>query len=220
MYESAIKENVRRFRKKGYTFKEIREKLPFLAKGTVSDWTRGIILTSEQEKRILQKQLKGRVKLIEYNKNKHREAVKNAQKIISEARQEIGKIDKRDLLIAGTALYWAEGWTKSRNTIDIANSDPKLIVLMMRFFREILEIKESQFRGALTLHPGLDEKEALEFWSSLTKIPLNQFNKTYTKPPKSTTRKMHNILYKGTFKIRISDTNKLWKLKGFIRAFF
>lgn len=218
MYEPTIKAEVRKLRKEGYTFREIREKLPFLAKGTVSEWTRDIILTPEQQKRILQEWLKGRIKLIRYNKWRHLDSVKKAQKIISEVKQEIGKITKRDLLIAGTALYWAEGSIKSRNEIEVANSDPKIIVLLMRFFREILQIEERKFRGGLFLHPGLDKNATLKFWSSLTKIPSNQFNKVYIKPPKSSTGKMHNILYKGTLKIRICDTKKLWRIKGFIEV--
>ena len=219
MYEPTIKVEVRKLRREGCTFREIMGKLPFLAKGTVSEWTRGIVLSPEQEKRILQKQLKGRVKLIEYNKQKHQKTIENAKRIISEAKREIGRFTKRDLLIAGTALYWAEGWTKSRNEIEIANSNPKIIALVMKFFREILKTEERRFRGRLTLHPGLNQKEALEFWSSITNIPLSQFHKVYTKPPKSSTRKMHNILYKGTLKIRINDTKKLWRIKGFIESF-
>lgn len=216
MYEHIIKESVRQLRKKGYTFKEILEEFPFLAKSTVSGWVESITLTSEQEKRILQEQLKGRRKLMEYNKKKHQEAIKNAQRIISEARKRIGKINQRDLTIAGTALYWAEGYKKSKNVIDFVNSDPKMITLMMRFFREICKIKESKFRCKLVLHPRLNKKEALEFWSFITKVPLGQFLKVYTKPPKSSTGKMHNILYKGTLQIRICDTKNLWKIKGFI----
>jgi hypothetical protein len=86
----------------------------------------------------------------------------------------------------------------------------------MRFFREILKIREEKFRLSLILHQGLDEKGAKEFWSSITGIPISQFNKSYIKVPKSSTRKMHNPLYKGTLQIRISDTEKLHRLKGFI----
>lgn len=218
MYGPVIKERVRKFRKEGYTFREIKGELPFLAKGTISEWVRDIVLTPRQQERILQEWLKGRIKFIRYNKWRHLDSVKRAQKIISEAKREIGKLTKRDLLIAGTALYWAEGHTKSRNVIEVANSDPKIVALLMRFFREILQIEESKFRGGLILHPGLNQQEALEFWSSLTKIPLSQFHKVYTKPPKSSTRKMHNILYKGTLRIYICDTKKLWQLKGFIEA--
>ena len=216
MYEPAIREVVRELRRKGYTFREIIEKLPFLSKGTVSYWTRDIILTPEQEKRILQKQLKGRVKLIEYNKNRHREAVKRARKIISEAKRKIGKLSKRDLLVAGTALYWAEGYKRGKGTVDFGNSDPRIIALIMRFFREICRVPEHRFRCAMTIHPGINEKDAIKIWSKVTNIPPAQFTKTYIKPPKTSTGKMHNILYNGSLKVRFSDVKIFHRIQGFI----
>jgi hypothetical protein len=218
MYEPAIKAEVRRLRREGYTFKEIKEKFPFLAKSTISNWTKDILLTPDQQKRILEKLLKGRLRFTEYNKQRHFNAIKKSQRIISEARKEIGKLTKRDLKLVGTALYWAEGYKKGKDQIEFTNSDPKIIVLMMRFFREILKVREDKFRLSLILHPGLNEEEIKEFWSSLTGIPISQFNKSYIKTPKSSTRKMHNPLYKGTLKIRISDTEKLHRLKGFIEG--
>jgi hypothetical protein len=218
MYEPAIKAEVRRLRREGYTLKEIKEKFPFLSKSTISNWTKDILLTLDQQKRILEKILKGRLRFIKYNKQRHFNAIKKSQRVISKAKKEIGKLTKRDLKLIGTALYWAEGYKKGKDQIEFTNSDPKIIVLMMRFFREILTIREEKFRLSLILHPGLDEKEIKEFWSSLTGIPLSQFNKSYIKAPKSSTRKMHNPLYKGTLRIRISDTEKLHRLKGFIKG--
>ena len=218
MYEIALKESVRELRKTGLTFKEILEKFPFLSKGAISNWVGDIILTDKQEERILQKQLNGRRGLLEYNKVKHIEAVKSAEKIISEAKKEIGKISKRDLTIAGIALYWGEGYKKGKNSIEFINSDPKIISLIMRFFREICQIEESKFRCGLFLHPGLDEKNALDFWSEITNIPKSQFIKTQKKPSISSKGRMHNILYKGSLRIYICDTKKFNRIKGFIEA--
>lgn len=137
MYEPAIKAKVRKLRReKGCTFNEILEKLPLLSKSTISNWVRDIELTPEQERRILEKQLRGRIKLMEYNKRKHQEAIKSARRIISKAKREIGKLSKRDLLIAGTALYWGEGSKRTKGAIDFGNSDPRAIALMMRFFEK------------------------------------------------------------------------------------
>ena len=115
-------------------------------------------------------------------------------------------------------MYWAEGHNKSNYTIEFSNSNPKMISLMMRFFREILSIKEEKFRCKMTLHPGIKEEDCFKFWSRLTKVPKNQFNKTWVKPPKSRTGKMHNILYNGTLNVRVCDVNKLRQLKGYIEA--
>ncbi len=218
MYEATVKLRVRELRQKsGRTFREIAETFPFLSKSTISEWTRDIELAPDQKERILQKELNGRMELLRYNEIKHQQALDTAYFVIAQAKKEVGILMRRDLLIAGASLYWGEG-TKNREMIEIANSDPRLIALMMRFFREILEIPEDKFRCGLMLHPGLDEAEAKDFWSRLTGIPLLQFNKTYIKPPKSSTGKMHNILYRGTVKIRISDVKKKQRIKGFIES--
>ncbi len=154
--------------------------------------------------------------LIEYNKQKHQEALRHAQEIISEAKRKIGKLSKRDLLVAGTALYWAEGYKRGKGTVDFGNSDPKIITLIMRFFRDICKVPEYQFRCAVTIHPGINEKDAIKFWSKVTNISSVQFTKTYIKPPKTSTGKMHNILYKGTLKVRFSDVKVFHKIQGFI----
>lgn len=219
MHSPSIKTEVRKLRKdSGLTFNEIIRSFPFLSKGTISKWVHDIQLNPAQEKRIIMKELGGRAKLLECNKLKHVDAVKRAELIIKKAETEIGKLSRRDLLIAGIALYWAEGYVKSEQVIEVANSNPKIILLMMRFFRSILGIKEHKFRCGLILHPNLDQDSALQFWSELTGIPLKRFHKTYIKPPKSSTGKMHNILYKGTVKIRICDKSKLSELKGLVRG--
>ncbi len=204
--------------KNGLTFKEIGVIFPYLSKGTISSWVRDINLQPKQEKRILEKQLKRRAEFQEYNRQKHEEAIKDTKRVMLQAKREIGRLSKRDLMIAGAALYWAEGHNKSSHVIEFANSNPKIILLIMRYFRKILKLKESKFRCKMTLHPGINEKECLKFWSNLTSIPVKQFHKTWTKPPKSSSGKMHNILYKGTVVIRICDVVKLRKLKGYIEA--
>ena len=218
MYDQSITSKVKLLRKKGLTFNEIRDEFPFLSKSAISYWVRDISLTPSQKQRIISKQLKGRTALMKYNEVRKDDARRNSELVIKKASKEIHKISRRDLLIAGAALYCAEGYTKSKYIIEVANSNPLIISFMMRFFREILHIEEKKFRCVLVLHPGLNVKRAISFWSSLTAIPENQFHKSYIKPPKSSTGKMHNILYNGTAKIRVCDVRKLWQLRGYFGA--
>lgn len=219
MHRPEIKSEVRRLRSdKGLTFKEIKEKFPYLCKSTISNWVHDISLNSEQEGRILEKQLKRRTEFVAYNQRKHEKALQDTERATLLAKKEIGELSRRELKIVGAALYWAEGYKKSNYVIEFANSDPKMISLIMRFFREILHIKEERFRCKMTLHPGISEDGCLKFWSGLTGVPTEQFNKTWIKPPKSRTGKMYNILYNGTLVVRISDVNKARQLKGYIEA--
>ena len=179
MYEPEIKLEVRRLRhQKGLTFKEIMAEFPSLSKSTVSYWVRDIQLKPEHKERILYKQLQRRIEFQKYNKCKHLRAIRDTNRIMSRAAAEVGELSKKELKIAGAALYWAEGHNKSDHVIEFVNSDPKMVLFIMRFFREVLKINEQRFRCRMTLHPSIDVNKCLKFWSRLTGIPRRQFNKT------------------------------------------
>lgn len=218
MYAPRIKQKVRELRKQGLTIKEIRDQHPFLAKGTVSIWVSDIALTPTQEQRIINKQLAGKEVFIAYNARRKKASAAQLQDAIQEARRLIGVLGTRDLTVIGAALFWAEGTKRARHVIEFVNSDPNMIQLMLRFLREILGIPESKFRCRLTIHPGIDEDGALQYWSDITNIPRTQFQKTQQKPPRSSQRKMHNILYRGTLRIVVCNTKARQHLEGLLQA--
>lgn len=91
--------------------------------------------------------------------------------------------DKK-LKMAGTMLYWAEGYKNlSKNirggTIDLANSDPKMIAVFLQFLRKICGIKEDKLRVQLYCYSNQNTDFLKKYWSELTKIPINQFIKPY-----------------------------------------
>lgn len=145
--------------------------------------------------------------------NKTRRA-KEVKEIQENAKSEIKLFTAREFKLTGLMLYWSEG-AKSK-FVDFANSDPEVISLMIKWFRNICGVKDSRFRVQLHLHNGQDEKKMKQFWSSVTKLPLKQFHKSYVKPEGTGHRK--NRLYYGTVKIRICDKNLLHKILGWIEG--
>ncbi|MCD6539983.1 MAG: hypothetical protein J7K37_04705 [Candidatus Omnitrophica bacterium] len=121
------------------------------------------------------------------------------------------------LKIIGSVLYWAEGYNKTRNMVIFGNSNPAMIRLMMRFFREICKIPESKFRGCVHLHPHLDGRKAMRFWSKESGIPLKQFHRLQTAISKASKNKRDSLPL-GTFRIIISDTRLQSKIKGWIKG--
>lgn len=218
MYVPHIKQNVRDLRKQGCTIKEIRDQHPFLAKGTVSTWVSDIALTPTQEQRIINKQLAGREIFVAYNAKRKKASEAQLQDAIQKARHLIGTVTIRDLTVIGAALFWAEGTKRARHVIEFVNSDPSMIQLMLRFLRKILGIPENKFRYRLTIHPGIDEDGTLQYWSDITNIPRTQFQKIQQKPPRSSQRKMHNILYRGTLRIVVCDTKARQHPEGLLQA--
>ena len=202
----------RELRAKGHSFNEIMEKIPNLSKGTLNGWLKDITLTLEQKERLLLKikagSDRGRLKGSFTN---HQKRVELTQKITYDDRLEVKKRISDKLFLAGIMLYWAEG-DKTIERVGFTNSDPLMILLMMKWFREVCKVIETRFRIALTIMTLHDEKVSEQFWSVITKIPLNQFNKTRIK--ETPLRGKRNPSYRGTCRIVIADKNLFRKMLG------
>ena len=97
----------------------------------------------------------------------------------------------------------------------ISNSDPLIIKIMMRFFREICEVQENKFRGHIHTFEHADINKTERYWSKISGIPKNQFFKTYTKPSSASLQKRNTLPF-GTFDICICDTRLFLTIKGWI----
>lgn len=112
-------------------------------------------------------------------------------------------------------LYWAEGSKKGKRYVSFSNSDPRIIKVMMRFFREICEVPDNKFRGHIHTHSHLNTKTAEDYWSNVAKIPLRQFFKTYSKPSKASKGKMDALPY-GTLDVSIGNVKVFLNIMGWI----
>ncbi|MDP3763881.1 MAG: hypothetical protein Q8Q92_04590 [bacterium] len=190
-----------------------------VSKDTVSRWCRDIVLTKDQEQRLLQNKIFGQKKgSLIAAKNKRKARITKTKIIFRSAKKEIGHLNKRDRFLSGVALYAAEG---SKGAGGFSNSDPQVIQFMMQWFREFCKLPLSKFRGALWLHDGLSERKAKKFWSTLTGIPRDQFHKTYIAENKKHSKKIRkNIHNFGIFAIRFTDTERHRRIMGWISALF
>ena len=82
----------------------------------------------------------------------------------------------------------------------------------MRWFREICKVPEYKFRIALHIHNLHSRNDMIDYWSNITKIPKNQFNKLYIK--KTSLKQRINILYNGTCAVVINNKYLFRKIKG------
>lgn len=209
------KQLARALRSKGWSLRAIAAKTK-CSKSAVSGWISDICLTAEQIKNLKSNQDRSRALAAQHpncSKNKWKrirdEERRKARKDIS------GGYSSYDLLVAGTALYWAEGYNASRNSIIFANTDPRMIELMMLFFRKICKVPESKFRGKLFIHPNLDARRAERYWSKISGIGLRQFNKPLIAVSRASLQK-RDTLPMGTFSVLIGDVYTCSKIKGWI----
>ncbi|MEI7777131.1 MAG: hypothetical protein WCI52_00820 [bacterium] len=108
-----------------------------------------------------------------------------------------------ELALAGVMLYWAEG-TKSNKfeSIDFANSDPKMILIFLDFLRKVFCVSEDRLKIYLYCHSNQNVEEIKKFWSGITSIPLSQFSKPYIKQD---SKKNGRIMTYGLIHLRYND---------------
>jgi transcriptional regulator with XRE-family HTH domain len=192
-------------KKKGYSYNEIMAEIP-VAKSTLSGWLSGIELDKSQQERIRRKQEERwsrNYDLGEWNRAKRQKEIAS---IRVKAKKEIGNLTKREFLIAGIMLYWAEGNKVSKGA-GISNADPMFMAFMMQWLRECMSISEDRFRASIHYHEGQDYRRIEQFWSGVTNISLNHFRKPFCKPPGTGHRK--HYLQWGVCRIYICRSGDL-----------
>lgn len=138
-----------------------------------------------------------------------------------EALRELGKMTKRDLFMLGLGLYIGEGG-KSTSMISVANSNPAVISLMIRWMTEALGLSKQNIRLCIHLYPDCNVEESLQYWSRMTTIPRSQFRKTSIdrrtdkksvnagKLPHGTAHLIVNSLGEKRFGVFLSRKIKAW----------
>lgn len=119
------------------------------------------------------------------------------------------------LFVAGVALYWAEGskW-KGEKSVDFANSDSQMVVVFVRFLRQICGVNEARLRCYIYCYQNQNIEEIVRYWSELTNIPDKQFTKPYVRKDFKLS-KSGKMPY-GLIHIRYSDKRLLDKMRGWM----
>ncbi len=188
-----------------------------VSKASVSNWVKDVELGSE-----LMRKIKGRShsRVAVESRRKSRLAREHEKRtaITTYARNQVSTINDKNLFFIGTALYWGEGSKKKRGVAEFTNSDPKMIRVMMEFFKRICNVPDSKFRGHVYLHNHLDVDGAEHYWSDVSGIPLSQFHRTSIQHNRNKVKK--DTLPKGTFAIVICDTKLKLTLDGWMDGLY
>lgn len=197
MKAGALKDEAKSLRRKGYSFREISEKLG-ISESTASLWLKGVGLSKSALKRIENLGMKGRKRGCETIR--HRMAEEDGT-ILESVKKTIkkSKLLKNDLKIACALLYWCEGGKTEKSQLTFINSDPILVKYFINAFREAFGVDESRFRVLIHVHNYHNIEKQIVFWSEVTGISRTQFIKPYNKP---NTGKRVKDDYQGCVSIR------------------
>jgi hypothetical protein len=192
--------------------REIERRLG-VARSTVSLWVREIELTDQQ-----------RADLDAQGSSARSHARSTFYRAKRRRYQEEGRRAARAgewLHTAGCMLFWAEG-SKHRNVVQIANSDPAVIVIFARFLRHYFDPPETALRVACNLFADHEERqrEIEDFWlatadlprSLLTKSSVNRFSR-------ASKRTRINKLPYGTCRLTFHSTHAVQHIYGAIQEY-
>ena len=207
----------RRLRKQGESIKEI-EKLIGIRRSSISVWVRDISLTVAQKKR-----LAGRGHSLEVTEKRRQSRLSNETrlrtKFLHEGFRDIETIKEIDLLLLGVGLYWGEGSKTNRGSIELSNTDPRIIQIHVLFLTSVFKFPMSKIHAHVGLHSHLSIVKAERYWSKVSGIPLRQFQKTSMQRSKSGKGERDRLPF-GTFTVGVYDTAARIRLEGWIQGLY
>ncbi len=160
----------RELRARAWTLQEIAEELG-VSKSSVSLWVRDVEFMPPPRGGNRGARRRGPNAL-------QRRKQAEIERLRAAGRERIGDLTEQEFLVAGVALYAAEG-AKRDGTIQFANSDPRMLRFFCEWLRHFFAIDESRLRVRVYLHEELDIDAANRFWSAVTEIRLTQFQRPY-----------------------------------------
>ena len=212
MTKENLKNKAIQLRKNGNSYSEILKYVP-VAKSTLSLWLRSVNLSKRQKQILTLKKLQAAWRGGEAKK---RDRIERSKNIIEQAKMEIDKITKRDLLLLGTMLYWAEGSKEKEyrpgTGIIFCNSDFLMIKLYLKWLKDCLFITEDRLVFVIYIHEThKDNIESVRhFWSEKTGFPIDLFkNVCFKKNKINGNKKKKWLKYNGLLRITVRKSSEL-----------
>ncbi|MFH0773119.1 MAG: hypothetical protein V1922_02305 [bacterium] len=154
------RKKIKVLRQKGYSLPEIAKELE-IGRASVFRYIQGVAILPKYINEWHGKQ-GGSIKRM---KIKEKLAQEKAQKTIT-------SLTEKEKLLFISALYWGEG---GKTDFNFTNTDSELIRVFINGLQNILRISKNRLRVSIRIYEDLDKKKCLEFWSSITGIPINEF---------------------------------------------
>lgn len=220
MAKFALRLQARSLRKEGFSISEICKKLD-VSKSTMSVWCLDVQLSPKQKEVLIERSRKaghlGRIKGSETNRRRRLDRIEYFQK---EAVKKLANLTDKERLVAGLALYWAEG-SKKKGKLSITNSDPALIKFFAYWYVHSFGIDKRDFHPRVminAIHEPRKDK-VVKFWAKLLDIAPAQFANTVLiqNIPKKVYENYEE--YYGVLSLEIRrGTDKKYELLGLIDA--
>jgi len=208
-------------RNAGYSVPGIARELG-IARSTAWLWTKHIPLgddTAAAQRRRAHAQ-----RMNDARWERHRlERDEQRKRLTIESAGRIGALDDRDLLLIGAMLYWCEGtklkpWGSSARVVFI-NSDPRLILLFLRFLESVgVEPERLTFR--VHIHETADHEGAIDWWATRIGVSPAAFHATTLKRHNPAGNRLHRGPdYHGCLRVDVRrGTDLYYRIAALVEA--
>jgi len=186
-------------RKKGMSYSQIKTKLG-ISKSTLSGWLNNMPL-SEKRIRELRDFNPMRIERCRNTKMKKRQA--RLDFVYGKVAKDIRKLSKRELLIAGLFLYWAEGGKTGKYNVTFSNTDPRMIKFFIQWVISCFGVKKNKISFLLHLYKDMEIEKSIDFWVKRLGVKRRQFSKPYIKDSNLSGLTYRTGFGKGTCNVRI-----------------
>ncbi|MEK7617079.1 MAG: hypothetical protein AAB414_03415 [Patescibacteria group bacterium] len=205
-------------RRKGKSIRAIA-KLLSISPATASSWCKPIKLSPKQ----IENLLKSRARISHLRrlaKIKHQKSLIKVAEIMKKSKAEISNLTDKEFFLVGLSLYWAEGFKSLKEKrLGFCNTDPKMIKFMIKWFKKAIRIKSEDFILRTEFNESHRDRtgEIKNFWSRITNIPLNQFEKPFYHRSTWLRNYSNRDKYYGVLRIRVRKSSELLnKTRGWI----
>lgn len=185
-----LREQAITLRKQYKSYSQIKKKLN-IPKSTLSYWLHDLPLPSDKIKELRDN---NEIRIEKFRTTMKKKRENRLNKIYHSEKVKINPFTKRDLLMAGLALYWGEGSKVDWSKVAITNTDPNIIIFFINWLEKIFGVKKNKMKVVLQLYNDMDIIKEINYWSKTIKIPKKQFIKPYIKNTKSM-----RVNHKGSF---------------------
>ena len=155
-------------RKRGWSYNIIAARLG-VNKSTLSHWLRTV--PYEPNEAVIRRIRRGPAVAAASKQRKRLEQIRTLQ---HQARRELQRVSRRDLLMLGLALYMGEG-SRLYENIRFINSDQRFVRIAMQWFRKVWGVPERNFAIRVHLYPDSSHRASIAYWSRVTGVPRGQF---------------------------------------------
>lgn len=165
---NSLRQAAENLREQGYSYGLIQQKLG-ISRSTMSYWLKDKPFVPNQE--VLERIKRGTGA---EGVRRHNRRVAEIEELRERGIAELGSLSHRDLWLIGLGLYIGEG-AKTTEAVRIVNSDPAVIRLAIRWFKEVCSLKNENLTVSLHIYPDNDVEACKDYWREVTKLPQENF---------------------------------------------